>query len=138
MSETPERKVLKEMIQKLKAKLIQSVATYSGQQTLVTSSITEGLESIFEQVGKVPEETKPFALLLYAVVSSINTSLTLLIANVNTVLADMNLYNETLEQYSTELDKTLTGIFEGAKKMAEEELKKQEELRKRKPSGMTV
>jgi len=40
-------------------------------------------------------------------------------------------YIETLEEYSTELDGTLTGIFESAKKQAEEQIRQQEELRRR-------
>lgn len=49
-----------------------------------------------------------------------------------TTLEDLKLYIDALEDYSSELDKTLTDIFEQAKKLAEEQQKKQEELRKRK------
>jgi hypothetical protein len=43
----------------------------------------------------------------------------------------MKLYIDSLEKYSTELDKTLSDIFEQAKKQAEEQIKQQEELTKK-------
>jgi hypothetical protein len=43
----------------------------------------------------------------------------------------MNLYIETLEKYSTEIDNTFTSIVEKARKMAEEQQKQQEEQRKK-------
>lgn len=49
-----------------------------------------------------------------------------------TTLEDFKLYIDALEQYSSELDKTLTDIFGQARKLAEEQQKKQKELRKRK------
>lgn len=136
MSETPERKVLKEMIGKLKTKLIQSVTIYSIHQTSVSDSMLGNLQVLYKHMEKLPDEMKTLALVFYSVISSISDSITLLSSNVNTVLADMNLYTETLERYSTELDKTLSDIFEQARKMAEEQQKKQEELRKKKPSTM--
>jgi len=138
MSELPERKVLKEMIQKLKTKLIQSMTTYSIQQKLVSNSILKSLQILDNNLNEFSGPTKTMALIFHSVISSLGNSITLLTSNVNTVFADMNLYNETLERYSTELDNTLESIFEQAKKRAEEKLKKQEELRKRKPSDMTV
>jgi len=44
---------------------------------------------------------------------------------------NMKFYIEALEEYSTELDGTLTDIFERARKDAEEQIEQQEELRKR-------
>ena len=44
---------------------------------------------------------------------------------------DMQLYTDTLESYSVELDKTLTEIFEQAKKYAVNRTKEQQELMKK-------
>ena len=49
-----------------------------------------------------------------------------------TTLEDFKLYIDALEQYSSELDKTLADIFEQAKIMAEEQQKQREEIMKRK------
>lgn len=47
------------------------------------------------------------------------------------LLDDLGIYIESLESYSTELDKTLSDIFEQATKQAEENMKQQEELMKK-------
>lgn len=44
---------------------------------------------------------------------------------------NVQFYIDALEEYSAELDGTLTEIFERARKDAEEQIKQQEELRKR-------
>ncbi len=44
---------------------------------------------------------------------------------------NVKFYIEALEEYSTELDGTLTDIFERARKDAEEQIKQQDEMRKR-------
>jgi len=44
---------------------------------------------------------------------------------------NVKFYVEALEEYSTELDGTLTDIFERARKEAEEQIKRQKELGKR-------
>ena len=54
----------------------------------------------------------------------------LLLTNIGYIVDTTNLYIETLERYSQELDNTLTSIFEEAKKMAE---KRQQDFMKRKP-----
>lgn len=137
MSETPERKVLKEMLGKLKAKTIKSDQRH--QESLLGLDTAKG--EVYEALIKLLESKRLdvdvagyLGFMVRRLYSAIDTSL----AYSTMVREDFKLYIDTLERYSTELDKTLIGIFERAIKMAEEELKKQEELRKRKPSGMTV
>ena len=55
-----------------------------------------------------------------------------LISDYNALLEDTDLYIESLETYGKELDKTLWMGIEQAKKEAEEQIKKQEEIMKRK------
>ena len=134
MSKIPEKKVLKEMLEKLKAKVIGSQSAFLGLSTSMGTSMTQSLQETSENVLKMPEgKEKMFALLILSMFNTWNNNFNLLNITVGALLSDMNLYIETLERYSTELDSTLTDIFEGAKKMAEEQRKKQEELKKKKP-----
>jgi len=138
MSETPQRKVLKEMLMKLKAKVIDSQKMFFGLSITMTATQTQTLKESLESVLKMPEgEAKTTALLTLSLFNSWNQNLNLLNTNIVALINDMNLYIETLERYSTELDNTLTNIFEEAKRMAEEQLKQQEELKKREPSYRT-
>jgi len=76
-------------------------------------------------------EAKKNSLLILAVFQSWNQNLNLLNANIFNLIGDMNLYIETLEKYSTELDNTFTSILEQAKKAAEEQRKQQEEQKQK-------
>jgi hypothetical protein len=130
--ETPERKVLKEMLMKLKTRVITSQTMFYGFSTSMSTTLTESLKKTLEEVLKMPEgETKRNALLILAVFQTWNQNLNLLNFNISTLIGDMNLYIETLERYSTELDNTFTKIIEGARKMAEEQQRQQEEQRKK-------
>jgi len=134
MSELPEKKVLKEMLEKLKAKVIGSQNTFLGLSISTSTSMTESLQETLKNVVKMPEgKEKTFGYLILSMFNTWNQNFNLLNITVGALLSDMNLYIETLERYSMELDSTLTTIFEGAKKMAEEQQKKQEELKKKKP-----
>lgn len=135
MSQTPERKVLKEMLTKLKAKVIDSRIRFLQQSVLLSESMTKPLQETYENVTKMPEgREKMFSFLILSMFNTWNQNFNLLNSTIVALVGDMNLYIETLERYSTELDSTLADIFEQAEKMAEERRKKQEELAKKKPS----
>lgn len=137
MPETPERKVLKEMLVKLKTKVFDCQKMFFELSISMSTTMTENLSESLENVMKMPEgEAKTTSLFMLTLFHTWNQHLNLLNTTISALIGDMNLYIETLERYSVELDSTLTDIFERAKKMHEEELKKQEELRKRKPSTM--
>lgn len=135
MSETPERKVLKEMLMKLKTKVIDSQKTFFGFSIAMSTTMNENFNKSLESVMKMPEgEAKTTSLLILTLFHTWNQNLNLLNTTISALIGDMNLYIETLERYSTELDSTLTDIFEKAKKIAEEQRKRQEELKKKEPS----
>jgi len=129
MAEVPERRVLKDILAKLKAKTI-SEEKYFQQQT---QSILNLFTKSHEQALLWKKERKNSI----SVDSHLNTVYTLfeqlsdLIRGSTDVLEDMKLYIDSLEKYSSELDKTLSDIFEQAKKQAEEQIKQQEELTKK-------
>jgi hypothetical protein len=130
--EAPERKVLKEMLLKLKTKTITSQTMFAGLSLSMSTSMTEWLKNAFEGVLKMPEgEAKKSALLMLVVFQTWNQNLSLLNVSIGNLIGDMNLYIETLEKYSTEIDNTFTSIVEKARKMAEEQQKQQEEQRKK-------
>jgi len=130
--EAPERKVLKEMLLKLKTKTITSQAMFAGLSLSMSTSLTEGLKNALEGVLKMPDsEAKKGALLMLVVFQTWNQNLNLLNVSIANLVGDMNLYIETLEKYSTEIDNTFTSIVEKARKMAEEQQKQQEEQRKK-------
>ena len=145
MSETPERKVLKGMLAKLKTKVIDSQNAFAALSVLTRARKIQDLEGTWNEIGDFPKESKPLALVVFAVFQSWNQDLEMLNANMVSLIGDMNLYIETLEGYSSELDKTLTKIFGDARQYAEkckdeqrkqqeEQLKQQEELMKKQPA----
>jgi len=139
MSDSIEKKVLKEMLVKLKAKLIESQRMFAMLSLGMSSSSVQDLKSALEATLKMPDgQPKTNALLLIAYLNTWNSNVNMVIITTASLFQDMNLYIETLERYSTELDSTLNGIFEKAREYArtkeEEERKQQEELRKRKPN----
>lgn len=140
MSETPERKVLKEMLGKLKVKTINSKISFIQSEI----DLSQEFARVWGHLIKIQENRKVDAELkglLGFVIGNLDSAARLLTTNANGLREDFELYIDTLERYSTELDNTLEKIFESARKMEEEEQrkqeelrKKQEELRKRKPS----
>jgi len=138
MSETPQRSVLKEMLMKLKAKVIDSQKMFFGLSITMSATQTQTLRETLENVLKMPEgETKTSALLTLSLFNGWNQNLNLLSTVIVALINDMNLYIETLERYSTELDNTLTEIFTQAKQYAEQQQKQQEELKKKEPTYRT-
>ena len=137
MSETPEKRVLKEMLTKLKAKIIASQKGYFGLSTSMLEGMTDTTKACLEGTMKMPEgQAKDRALMLTSLIQSWMQNINLLNTTTTNLIVDMSIYIDTLESYSTKLDNTLTDIFQRARKMAEEEEKRREELRKRKPSDM--
>ena len=131
MSEIPERKVLKETLLKLKTRVIASQKTFFQLSLLVSEKTEKTLKESIDQVLEMPEgKKKTESLLMLTLINSMNQNSNLLLTNIGYIVDTMNLYIETLERYSMELDNTLTSIFEEAKKMAE---KRQQDLMKRKP-----
>jgi hypothetical protein len=128
----PERKVLKEMLVKLKIKAINSQILLARTSLSMSTTTTESIKNALEEVMKMPDgEAKKNSLLILTVFQSWNQNLNLLNASIVNLIGDMNLYIETLERYSTELDNTFTSIIDQAKKMAEEQRKQQEEQKQK-------
>lgn len=81
----------------------------------------ETLKQGLETVNKMPDgEVKTNLLPLISVYQMWKQKFDSVNANTNSLLSDLNLYIETLEKYSAELDGTLCGIFSQAQKMAEQ------------------
>ena len=127
-----EKKVLKNMLGKLKVKtinseieLLESFASLYEQMSEVWKTLSAlrkekaGSEEVFEMVGFDMRGVGSF------VDVSISCS--------RRTLEDFKLYIESLEQYSSGLDETLNDIFQQAEKIAGEQRKKQEEMKKKKP-----
>lgn len=101
----------------------------------IIRKIKEGLKDLLKDVDKMPEgERRTTSLWVLTLFNNWNQNVIMLSTIVANLITDMNLYVETLEKYSTELDNTLTEIFEKAEKIAEERRKQQEEQRKEEPS----
>lgn len=135
MPETPERKVLKETLLKLKTRVIASQKAFFQVSIITSAKTEEALKESLDEILEMPEgKKKTDSLLVLTLVNTMNQNSNLLLTNMGYIVDTMNLYIETLEKYSQELDNTLTSIFEEARKMAEEQRKQQEELRKKEPS----
>jgi len=135
MPELAERKVLKKMLLKLKAQIIARQQSYYKLSSDLSQSMEEGLKKYLVETSKMPEgEVKTQSLLLATVVNGITQNYNMLGSSVTSLIGDMNLYIETLESYSIELDNTLGDIFKEAEKRVEEQQTQQEELRKKEPS----
>jgi len=129
MSEIPERRVLKGILAKLKTKTISEEKYFQNQ----TQSTLGFLAKSHQQALQWKKERKnnisvdSHLNIVYTHVEQVGD---LIHASIE-VLEDMKLYIDSLEKYSTELDKTLSDIFEQAKKQAEEQIKQQEEFVKK-------
>ena len=135
MSEIPERKVLKETLLTLKTRVIASQMTFFQLSISVSKKIEKTLKESLEEVMEMPEgKKKTESLLMLTLVNTLNQNSNLLLTNIGYIVDIMNLYIDTLERYSMELDNTLTSIFEEAKKRVEEQQKQQEKLRKKEPT----
>jgi len=135
MSELPERKVLKETLLTLKTRVITSQRAFFQLSISVSKEIEKTLKESLDQVLEMPEgKKKTESLLMLTLVNTLNQNSNLLLTNIGYIVDTMNLYIDTLERYSMELDNTLTSIFEEAKKRVEEQQKQQEELRNKEPT----
>ena len=131
MSDLPERAVLKELLKKLKAKTLNSEARLIDSNADLYYKIADVWKRMKEMVkeGQIGTDASQS---LALVVRELHFLVDILTNCSTTTLEDFKLYIDALEQYSSELDKTLTDIFGQARKLAEEQQKKQKELRKRK------
>lgn len=133
MSEIPEKKVLKEVLKKLKARTINSEKELIDSFTNLYSQIAE----VWKTLSDTLEEEisgKEIAKLLGFDVRGVHLGIEMLLSCSRRTLEDFKMYTGSLEQYSSELDKTLNDIFEQAEKMAEEQQKQLEELKKKEPT----
>ncbi len=139
MSELPEKKVLKDLLTNLKKKTI----TYNDELKKTEETLGEPVQRYRAQLLKAVEgddlKTSPAVVqTLYGLIRFMDT-IELHIKNYSNLVRrncdETALYIEALEKYSTELDNTLTSIFEQATKQAEEQIKQQEETSKKDTSS---
>jgi CRISPR/Cas system-associated endonuclease Cas3-HD len=89
------------------------------------------LKSLTQMTSELKEEDKQKASTLIFLLGYLLQDFERLVTNSLATIDDMKLYADTLENYSVELDNTLTAIFEQAKKYAEEKSREQQELMKK-------
>ena len=132
-TEFPERKVLKNLLTKLKSHAIASQEELRREEERFIKRFEESHEKLKVLARKC--ETVPNVKDAVDAFSEVIIRMDLLTEDFTKSVhrndENMKFYIETLEEYSTELDGTLTGIFESAKKQAEEQIRQQEELRRR-------
>jgi hypothetical protein len=133
MGELPEKKVLKDLLTKLKSHTISSEEDLKKEEERFTKRFEESHTRLLavtkkcENTPEVKEATEAFSeiiLLMDILIEDFAKS-------VHRNNENLRFYIDALEEYSTELDGTLTEIFDRARKEAEEQIKQQEELRKR-------
>jgi len=132
MSEIPERKVLKMALTKMKANAITSIDKYGAR----VKSINDFLAIMFKTIQDIPkpsqaDQDKANAVMM--LLTNIGQQLQELEKDSLETINDWKTYTEVLENYSTELDGTLTKIFEDAIKQSTEQIEKQKELVGKKP-----
>jgi len=128
MSEIPERKVLKQVLSNLKTKTISSQDSFKkslGRQMQIFDAAEQSAEKL-NQLQKDASSKR-----IHEIVSTLQDVFARTAVEALGLLDDLRIYIESLESYSTELDKTLSDIFEQARKQAEEQMKQQEELMKK-------
>lgn len=135
MSEMPERKVLKEILMKLKTKSLSAESHYRKNSINSIQLLREKVDTFKKSLQKLDCKT-PIEVELNTAISEMANSMYILTMTIISqsldVCDNLKLYMDSLEIYSVELDKTLTDIFERAKKAAEEQIKQQEEILERK------
>ena len=128
MTESPEKKVLKTTLSKLKSKSITSIASYKASVKAFQDDYVKmysGFKQETSQLSQQEKKTWGSWLLLLGVISQ---SFQAVITSSFATIDDMQIYADTLESYSAELDDTLTSIFEQANNYAKEKEKEQAEL----------
>jgi len=121
MSGKEERKVLKDILPKIKAKAINSRKVQLDRMKYTSDLVLDSFKALNEYVGEHQEDQ-----IIKRVSDSlrlIHSSLMATFQNVFVTLDDYDLYIEILERLSSELDKTLTEIFDRAFQIAEEQRK---------------
>jgi cysteinyl-tRNA synthetase len=133
MGEFPEKKVLKDLLTKLKSHTIASAEELRKEEERFAKRFEESherLRTLAKRCETTPNLTD--AVDAFAEVIRLMDLLAEDFAkSVHRNDENVKFYIEALEEYSTELDGTLTDIFERARKEAEEQIRNQEELRKR-------
>jgi hypothetical protein len=131
--ENPERKILKDLLSKLRVKSLKSQLATLGEIDAILKIAGEILE-IINKYGKTEQSERVMTTTLFP-------SLYALIRRIHNAFGDVKLYVTSLEQYSLALDNTLAAIFDMAKKEEERVKEEQEkiesqldELRKREPT----
>ncbi len=131
MSELPEKKVLKNTLMKLKANVLTATEAYNEEikrfNELMSYTVKglQGLETSGVEKQRVGAVVVMLAIIGQHVEQVVKGSLE--------TINDWRTYTEVLENYSAELDNTLTKIFEDAIKQSLEEVEKQKELFKGTP-----
>jgi len=121
MSGKEERKVLKEILPKIKAKAINSRKVQLDRMKYTSDLVLDSFKALNEYVGEHQEDQNVKR--VSESLRLIHSSLMATFQNVFVTLDDYDLYIEILERLSSELDKTLTEIFDKAFQIAEEQRK---------------
>jgi len=121
MSGKEERKVLKEILPKVKAKAINSRKVQLDRMKYTSDLVLDSFKALNEYVREHQEDQ--IAKRVSDSLRLIHSSLMATFQNVFVTLDDYDLYIEILERLSSELDKTLTDIFDRAFQIAEEQRK---------------
>lgn len=133
MSESPEKKVLKQTLVRLKSKTITSLESY-GESTKNTFQLINSLLASFEKSSSQLEgEQREAMQTIVFMFEDVRNDVTQLVRRSLDVIDDWRTYTDVLESYSTELDNTLENIFEKAIRDSEEQIQKQRQLTDRKP-----
>lgn len=133
MEELPDKRVLKDLLAKLKSHTIASEEELRKEEERFIKRFEESHEKLKLLAKKC--ETEPNPKDAVDAFSEVIYRMDLLAEDfaksVHRNTENVQFYIGALEEYSAELDGTLTEIFERARKDAEEQIKQQEELRKR-------
>jgi hypothetical protein len=133
LSESPEKKVLKQTLVRLKSKTITSLESY-GESTKNTFQLINSLLASFEKSSSQLEgEQREAMQTIVFMFEDVRNDVTQLVRRSLDVIDDWRTYTDVLESYSTELDNTLENIFEKAIRDSEEQIQKQRQLTDRKP-----
>ncbi len=133
MTEFTEHKVLKDLLTKLKSHAIASEEDLKKEQERFIKRFEESHNRLRTVAGQC--ENNPQAKQVFDTFSEIILLMDVLAEDFTKSVhrndENQRFYIEALEEYSAELDGTLTDIFERARKEADEQIKQQDELRKR-------
>ena len=133
MSESPEKKVLKQTLVRLKSKTITSLESY-GESTKNTFQLINSLLASFEKsTSQLEGEQREAMQTIVFMFEDVRNDVTQLVRRSLNVIDDWRTYTDVLESYSTELDNTFENIFEKAIRDSEEQIQKQRQLTDRKP-----